>query len=631
MKTRKQSLLPFVVAGIVVALVLSSGFAQANSLQEPLPILELTIPSTARVVDHDNGIYVVGTGGDSLYHDSSLYVINEAGEYTVTQLGAGPINDVRIENGFIAVAAGNSVIELELVSLPDLTPTELWRTTLSGWRKIVSTDLSEDGDYVCYLARRTSSYTNAGEVGVLGGGAGGGSLISRLYASGYYICNWWLDATGDMEYIAASQPMYGCCYKVGVALYQFDDSTLTMNWWKHLIARYDVTEVRVSEAMDWVAAATSSGTEMCLLDLATGNESPRYNTPGKEQYAVDGDDNLNYVIGANQAWSPPYGWFILENLGASGYHVVAEGTMVGRISDLDANHDASLLAFGSNQGQFLLLSRSNSSIDTVFDATVDTVYRLIDAVEIGSHTLLVGGQEFIYLYGLLYPVAIDIKPQSCPNAFRTKSKGVLPVAILGTEDFDVMTVDPATVLLEGVAPLRDSLEDVSRPVEPGEDTCYCTTDLADGYLDMTLKFDHQEILAALGPVTDGEVRVLTLTGMTYEGMPIEGKDCVVIIHKEPSKLSAEMVREFSLGNNYPNPFNLSTSISFYLSVSSNWSLSIYNITGQLVKSFEGYSSGQVSITWDGKDGSRNEVASGIYLYKLSAGDLTSTKKMVLIK
>jgi len=134
----------------------------------------------------------------------------------------------------------------------------------------------------------------------------------------------------------------------------------------------------------------------------------------------------------------------------------------------------------------------------------------------------------------IIPVSVDIKPQSCPNPFNTKSKGVLPVAILGTEDFDVTTVDPATVLLEGAASVRNSLEDVSRPVDPREDICDCTAETGDGYLDMTLKFDHQEILAALEPVSDRDTIVLTLTGMTYDSIPIEGQDCVVILsHRDP--------------------------------------------------------------------------------------------------
>lgn len=231
----------------------------------------------------------------------------------------------------------------------------------------------------------------------------------------------------------------------------------------------------------------------------------------------------------------------------------------------------------------------------------------------------------------ILPVAIDIKPQSCPNPFNMDSKGVLPVAILGTEDFDATAVDPATVLLEGVAPLRWNFEDVSTPVDPEADPCECTTEGADGYIDMTLKFDKQSIVEKLGSVSDRDTVVLTLTGTTYDGMPIEGKDCVVIIHKVKSRLSAGTINEFSLGNNYPNPFNPTTSIAFNLPFSTNWSLKIYNVSGQLVKSFEGFSSGEVSIDWDGTDNSGDRVSSGIYLYKLSAAHFTATKRMVLTK
>lgn len=88
---------------------------------------------------------------------------------------------------------------------------------------------------------------------------------------------------------------------------------------------------------------------------------------------------------------------------------------------------------------------------------------------------------------------------------------------------------------------------------------------------------------------------------------------------------------YTLNQNYPNPFNPTTSISFNLPNASNWTLKIYNIIGQLVKGFEGYSSGQVSVTWNGKDNSGNEVASGIYFYKLTADKFSATKKMILVK
>jgi hypothetical protein len=63
-----------------------------------------------------------------------------------------------------------------------------------------------------------------------------------------------------------------------------------------------------------------------------------------------------------------------------------------------------------------------------------------------------------------YTVPFDIKPESCPNPLNTKSQGVLPVAILGTADFDVNTIDAASIRLAGVAPVRSTVEDVATPV-----------------------------------------------------------------------------------------------------------------------------------------------------------------------
>ena len=139
-------------------------------------------------------------------------------------------------------------------------------------------------------------------------------------------------------------------------------------------------------------------------------------------------------------------------------------------------------------------------------------------------------------------VAVDIKPQSCPNPLNVKSKGVLPVAILGTEDFDVTQVDPETVTLglegeEGVSPLRWDWEDVATPYEPfvGKEDCMdCTTEGSDGYMDLVLKFDAQAVVEAIGEVNGGDCLVLTLTGSLLEefnGTPIEGEDVIIIIKR----------------------------------------------------------------------------------------------------
>ncbi len=124
-------------------------------------------------------------------------------------------------------------------------------------------------------------------------------------------------------------------------------------------------------------------------------------------------------------------------------------------------------------------------------------------------------------------ISIDIKPQSCPNPLNVKSKGVLPVAILGTVNFDVRDIDIATLEINGVAPIKTAFEDVTTPsaLEP----CDCEALGSDTFEDLTLKFDTQAIVATLGSVSKGLEIPLTLTGKLTDGVTeIEGSDCVVI-------------------------------------------------------------------------------------------------------
>ncbi|OGO26403.1 MAG: hypothetical protein A2W33_10765 [Chloroflexi bacterium RBG_16_52_11] len=149
------------------------------------------------------------------------------------------------------------------------------------------------------------------------------------------------------------------------------------------------------------------------------------------------------------------------------------------------------------------------------------------------------------------PAPIDIKPGSCPNPLNVKENGVLPVAILGLQDFDVTKIDPATVKLfrkgvadpTEVAPLRWSLEDAGIPYEPytGRVGAYDCLDyypdeygVFDGYLDLSFKFNAQEVVAAVGAVNDGDVLVLQLTGKLTEefgGTGFVGEDVVWIIKR----------------------------------------------------------------------------------------------------
>lgn len=130
-------------------------------------------------------------------------------------------------------------------------------------------------------------------------------------------------------------------------------------------------------------------------------------------------------------------------------------------------------------------------------------------------------------------VVVDIKPQSCPNPMNVKSKGVLPVAVLGTCDFDVAEIDVATIALEGVPPLRTALRDVATPFNGSfELDCFdCTEYGPDGLMDLGMLFRTQDIVAALDSYSDRDCLELVLTAELLDGTPIEGSDAIIILDK----------------------------------------------------------------------------------------------------
>ncbi|MCK6619852.1 MAG: carboxypeptidase regulatory-like domain-containing protein [Calditrichaceae bacterium] len=91
--------------------------------------------------------------------------------------------------------------------------------------------------------------------------------------------------------------------------------------------------------------------------------------------------------------------------------------------------------------------------------------------------------------------------------------------------------------------------------------------------------------------------------------------------------------EFVLEQNYPNPFNPSTTIRFALPEASQVSLKIYNARGQLVRTLVSgnYESGVHEIRWDARNDLGETVSSGMYFYRMQAGNFVESRKMVLLR
>jgi len=97
--------------------------------------------------------------------------------------------------------------------------------------------------------------------------------------------------------------------------------------------------------------------------------------------------------------------------------------------------------------------------------------------------------------------------------------------------------------------------------------------------------------------------------------------------------SNEIPLTFALQQNYPNPFNPSTVIAYQLPQNEFVNLEIYNALGEKVRTLvnETQDSGKYDVVWDGKNNFGNQLSSGIYLYRLTAGNYVKVMKMVLLR
>ncbi|MFQ6008288.1 MAG: T9SS type A sorting domain-containing protein, partial [Candidatus Zixiibacteriota bacterium] len=122
----------------------------------------------------------------------------------------------------------------------------------------------------------------------------------------------------------------------------------------------------------------------------------------------------------------------------------------------------------------------------------------------------------------------------------------------------------------------------------------------------------------LAEITDAATRAMSFYNLVTD------------VDDEPQNL---LPSEYTLSQNYPNPFNPRTTIEYSLPARSHVELTVYNILGQKVRTLidKDQNAGRYTVPWDATDDLGNEVASGVYLYRLKAGEVTVSKKMLLLK
>ena len=130
-----------------------------------------------------------------------------------------------------------------------------------------------------------------------------------------------------------------------------------------------------------------------------------------------------------------------------------------------------------------------------------------------------------------------------------------------------------------------------------------------------------------------DVEIANTINRTALQIQISGESPQSTTVRAVSTAGANVPQSFSLAQSYPNPFNPTTTIRYEIPKTVHVELSIYNILGQKVAILvnETQQPGRYEVRWSGRNAANAAVASGIYLYRLSAGAFSSQMKMLLLK
>jgi len=227
----------------------------------------------------------------------------------------------------------------------------------------------------------------------------------------------------------------------------------------------------------------------------------------------------------------------------------------------------------------------------------------------------------------VYNVVKHFMVSNSPVSYYTEGR-VIDLALLSDPVMGIMAlkevvdiyIENSSIDNHGIASsLKSQLDEVYSYLQAGE------YDEALG----TLKAFKNHIRAQSGKHISSE----SAEELIYLVNKIEESILSSQIAAQSTKTRKDVLENFQLLQNHPNPFNPQTQIAYLLSEDSYVKLAIYNVLGQKVKVLvnEYQSAGTKNVIWDGRSENGERVTSGIYFYKLQAGNFVQTKKMSVVK
>ncbi|MDX2472858.1 MAG: FlgD immunoglobulin-like domain containing protein, partial [Candidatus Krumholzibacteria bacterium] len=230
----------------------------------------------------------------------------------------------------------------------------------------------------------------------------------------------------------------------------------------------------------------------------------------------------------------------------------------------------------------------------------------------------------VYTSALMVPITVTNNSELIFDEIAIMEPGE-PGSVFGDSDFwDYVVVEGSSdgVVWQALAPGWDARDDADWLTAynfnfNGDDSLYRTRTIS-----MNDTFTSGDtVLLRWRLISDGSA---TGWGWAVDNIEVTGTTVTAV---------GDTPRVVSLAQNYPNPFNPSTTISFNLPRSGQVKLQVYDARGHLVRTLlDGQAvAGQHTEVWDGRDNTGRQSASGVYLYRLIAGELVQQKKMTLVK
>lgn len=324
----------------------------------------------------------------------------------------------------------------------------------------------------------------------------------------------------------------------------------------------------------------------------------------------------------------------------SDYVALFGGTVID--IDQDGNDEVFYPVYSSGSSILLNYDEGENTLEITGDNVVQNIFGngAFSSLGIGSGDL--DGDGNLEVFG------------SGPSYVGTSFKeGNLPAYVRIAEFQGGDVEDPASYTLEEI-PYFEPFDTTAFNVIHGDDTTYYEDGIQGpvfvskfAYLGDPDGDEYNELAIAFQGIDDSTF-VIEETIDPETNLPVRdtveanvNENRVFMRVLQGSGLSVDIVdeeiilpKDYTLSDNYPNPFNPTTSFSYTLPLDKTVSVRIYDVAGREVKTLLGNefrTAGTYEVTWDGTNNAGASVASGTYIYSLEWGQFRKSKKMVLIK